>query len=241
MYPSVQAAWVPFNNQLEGHLTFMYLDILGFVTTGMGDLVDPLPMALSLPWVNADGSAADAAAITTAWHAVDSCRSGPKGTRQTSGLATKYGGAFAGVTTIRLTENGVAQAVLRQVAANEATLRKFFPGYDTMPADAQMCVNSMAWAMGAGFPATFKAFTAAINAGDWATAKDNADFRGVGVANRIAANKIMLGNAGEAALRGVDPGELFYPSDLTKEAPTVPLPFHVADTEPPPPPDDEPA
>jgi GH24 family phage-related lysozyme (muramidase) len=241
VYLSVQSAWWPFTTQLEGHLTFMYLDILGYVTTGCGNLVDPLESALSLPWVNADGSPANAADITTAWHAVDCQRSDPKGKRQTSGLATKYGGAFAGVTTIRLTEDGVTAVVLRQVAANEATLRKYFPGYDTMPADAQMCINSMAWAMGAGFPATFKAFTAAVNAGDWGAAKANADFRGVGVANRIAANKVMLGNAGEAALRGVDPGELFYPSDLTKEAPTVPLPFHVADTEPPPPPDDEPA
>ena len=238
MYPSVQAAWVPFNNKLEGHLTFLYLDILGFVTTGMGNLVDPVASALGLPWVRPDGSACDEVEIRSAWTAVDNQRSNPKGTRQASGLATRYGGAFAGVTTIRLTEDGVAEVVRRQVAANETILRKYFLHYDTMPADAQMCLNSMAWAMGAGFPATFVAFRAAVNAADWGLAKENADFKGVGVANRIAANKVMLGNAGEAALRGVDPSELFYPSDLTREAPTVPIPFYVADTLPPDPPDD---
>lgn len=241
MYPAVQAAWFPFNKQLEGYLTFMYLDILGYVTTGMGNLIDPVESALALPWMKPDGTAASSSDIVTAWHAVDCQRSDPKDKRQTSGLATKFGGAFGGVTSIRLTEDGVVQTVLRQVAANEATLRRYFPGYDSMPADAQMCVNSMAWAMGAGFPATFKAFTAAINAGDYATAKLNADFKGAGVAPRIAANKAMLDNAAESALRGIDPSALFWPSTVdARELPTVPLPFHVADTEPPPP-DDEPA
>jgi hypothetical protein len=96
----------------------------------------------------------------------------------------------------------------------------------------------MAWAMGAGFPATFKAFTAAINAGDYETAKLNADFKGTGVANRIAANKAMLDNAAESALRGIDPSALFWPSTVdARELPTtpaIPLPFHSASTIPPP-------
>lgn len=212
MYQSVQDVWFPFNDKLEGHLSFLYLDILGYVTTGVGNKVDPIGQALSLPWKNADGSDANVTAIQSAWMAVDACRSDPKGTRQTSGLATKFGQAFGGVTTIRLTEDGITQVVLRQVAANETALRRYFTSYDTMPADGQMCVNSMAWAMGAGFPASFKIFTAAVNAEDWDTAIANADFRGVGVANRIAANKIMLANAGEVTVRGIDRSVLFYPN-----------------------------
>jgi GH24 family phage-related lysozyme (muramidase) len=212
MYPSVQAAWLKFNDRLEGHLPFMYLDILGYVTCGMGNLVDPLPMALSLPWLNADGSAADEAIITAAWHAVDACRSDPKGKRQTSGLATKYGQAFGGVTTIRLNEDGIQALIDSQVAANELELRKHFTAYDTMPADGQMAINSMAWAMGAGFPSTFKTFTAAVNAGDWDTAIANADFRGAGVATRIAANKVMLANARDVAAGGLDASVLHYPA-----------------------------
>jgi|HubBroStandDraft_1064217.scaffolds.fasta_scaffold58493_4 GH24 family phage-related lysozyme (muramidase) len=214
MYDSVRATWLKFNDALEGHLPYLYLDILGYVTTGMGNLVDPLPMALSLPWLNADGSQADQATITTAWHAVDACRSDPKGKRQTSGLATKYGQAFAGVTTIRLSEDGIQQLIDRQVTANELELRKHFTAYDTMPADGQMAINSMAWAMGAGFPATFKTFTAAVNAGDWATALANANFRGAGVATRIAANKVMLANAGQVAAQGLDASDLHYPAVL---------------------------
>jgi GH24 family phage-related lysozyme (muramidase) len=203
-----------FNSRLEGFLPYLYLDILGYVTCGMGNLVDPVSMALSLPWLTSSGDPADQATITAAWHAVDACRSDPKGKRQTSGLATKYGQAFASVTAIRLSEDGIQQLIDRQVAANELELRKHFTAYDTMPADGQMAINSMAWAMGAGFPAMFKTFTAAVNAGDWATALANADFRGAGVATRIAANKVMLANAGQVAAQGLDASELHYPAVL---------------------------
>lgn len=214
MYDSVRAAWLSFNDRLEGHLPYLYLDILGYVTCGMGNLVDPVSMALSLPWKNRDGSDADQPTIADAWQTVDEHRSDPKGKRQTSGLATKYGQAFASVTSIRLDEAGIQQLIDRQVAANELELRKHFTAYDTMPADGQMVINSMAWAMGAGFPATFKAFTAAVNAGDWTTALANAGFRGAGVATRIAANKVMLANAGQVAAQGLDAGELHYPAVL---------------------------
>jgi GH24 family phage-related lysozyme (muramidase) len=214
MYDSVRAAWLPFNDKLEGHLPYLYLDILGYVTCGMGNLVDPVSMALALPWKSAGGADADPNTIELAWATVDGQRSDPKGRRQTSGLATKFGQAFAPVTSIRLDETGIQQLIDRQVAANELELRKHFTAYDTMPADGQMAINSMAWAMGAGFPATFKTFTAAANAGDWATALANADFRGAGVATRIAANKVMLANAGQVAAQGLDASELCYPAVL---------------------------
>jgi GH24 family phage-related lysozyme (muramidase) len=214
MYPSVSAAWMEFTNRLEGHLTWMYLDILGYVTTGVGNLVDPIDLARALPWVNPDGSPATDEAVCAAWEAVDKQRSDPKGKKQTTGLATKYGGAFAGVTTIRLTESGVQQLVEHQVALNEAILREHFLHYGTMPADAQMAINSMAWAMGAGFPSTFTAFRAAVNAGDWEAARANANFRGVGVQPRIDANAVMFENAACVAARLFDPTVLHYPNNL---------------------------
>jgi GH24 family phage-related lysozyme (muramidase) len=211
MYPSVAAAWVPINKQLEGFLTFLYLDTLGYVTTGMGDLCDPVASALALPWVQHDGTPATAAQVTAAWAAVDACRTAPKGTLQPSGLATQYGQAFAPITSIRLTDDGVAQTILKQVARNEVELRKAFPAYDTMPADGQFAVLSMAWAMGSGFPATFKQFTAAVNAGDWDTAKAQSPFKGSGVQHRIDMDTQLLANASRVTAAGSNPSRLWYP------------------------------
>lgn len=219
MYPAVKEAWLPFNKQLEGYLTWMYLDILGYVTTGMGNLIDPIETAYDLPWVRPDGTSATAEEIAEAWQAVDDQRSNPKGQRQMSGLATHYGQAFTGVTAIRLTEEGIEQVVARQVAKNEVILRQYFFHYDTMPADGQMCINSMAWAMGAGFPKTFTAFRAAVNNGDWLTAKANASFKGTGVQKRIQAGQQMCQNAADVLRLGLDPTVLHYPNSVPPLAP----------------------
>jgi hypothetical protein len=53
----------------------------------------------------------------------------------------------------------------------------------------------MAWAMGAGFPAHFPRFTAAIAAGDWATASDECridETGNPGVHLRNMANRALL-------------------------------------------------
>ena len=214
MYPSVLAAFFPFSRQLEGDLKWMYLDILGWVTTGIGNKIDPVGDAVALPWKNQDGSLATTAEVTAAWNAVDAERSDPKGQVQTSGLATHYGGAFGGVTTIRLTSSDVRDLVNEQLAANELTLRHYFPGYDTMPADAQMELHSRSWALGAGFAPSFPLFTAAMNAGDYAAAAKVAAYRGVGITKRLAAEQIMLQNAAQVVAQGLDRAVLYYPGTV---------------------------
>jgi len=211
MKTAVVANWVKLNTPLEGKLPWMYLDAIGLVTTGMGNRIDPIGEALPLPWVNPDGSPATMQQISDAWYAVDAQRSDPKGERQTSGLATKYGGAFAGVTSIRLTDAGIAQLVAGKLSANEVMLRTYYPGWDSFPADGQFAISSMAWAMGAGFPKTFTSFTAKVNAGDWAGAIADADFQGIGVSQRIAMNKAMLANAAAVAAGQGDPEVLYWP------------------------------
>jgi GH24 family phage-related lysozyme (muramidase) len=219
VWPSVQAAFHGFTVALEAELPYLYLDILGYVTTGDGNLADPVSVALAMPWKNADGSAASAAQITAAWNAVDAERSDPKGQRQSSGLATHYGQAFEGVTTIRLTQSDLADLFQGQLASDEASLRHYFPGWDSLPADGQMGILSMSWAMGTGhFGTDFGTFTAAVNAGDWATADAHSAFRGAGVARRIAANHVMFQNAAQVVQQGLDPAVLYYPTRLAAPA-----------------------
>ena len=84
---------------------------------------------------------------------------------------------------------------------------------ENWPADAQLGVMSMAWAMGAGFLGSFPAFTQALNASppDYAAAKANAGFRGSGVATRIAADAICFQNAHDAQAADASPETLYYP------------------------------
>src|SRR5271165_6679781 len=142
MWPSVLTNWVKFNRNLEGVLAWMYLDILGYVTTGMGNLIDSVGAALALPWLNPDGSLASSAEVAAAWNAVDALRSDPKGQRQTSGPATHYGQAFAGYTTIRLNAAGIQHAIATTIAADEPVLKHYYPKLDSWPADAQATVLS---------------------------------------------------------------------------------------------------
>ena len=215
MYPSALAFWPKFTQQFEGRVNFLYLDEIGLVTTGLGDLVDPVRLAMPLPWLNQDGTHASDADIVAAWNAVDACRSDPKGQKQTSGLATKYGQAFEAVTTLRLSDVAIDRLAESSLAADEAMLRHYFPGYDALPADGQLAICSTAWACGAGFPKTFVKFTAAVNSGDWATALAECGFNGVGVERRIAANKAMLDNAAAVVARGLDRSTLYFPSAPT--------------------------
>jgi len=217
MYPSVAKAFSPFSIKFEGYLPFMYLDIKGYVTTGMGNLVDPIGAALSLPWRRPDASLAAQGEISDAWHAVDAQRCCPKGQQQTSGLATKYGQAFGPITTIRLDKAGIDTLIQQRLATNEAFLRKKYPGYDHWPADAQMGIHSMSWAMGPGF--NFPQFTKAVNQlrPDFAAAAiaSHINEKGnPGIVPRNAANLQLFNNA-EAVLKlHADPSKLFYPGPV---------------------------
>ena len=50
MHPAILAAWQTFNTPIEGMVPFMYLDTKGLVTIGMGNLIDPISVAVTLPF-----------------------------------------------------------------------------------------------------------------------------------------------------------------------------------------------
>ena len=55
MRTSVQQVWNEFNNPPERRLNFMYLDVKGLVTTGLGNLTDvtgPPPLRTPKPTSN---------------------------------------------------------------------------------------------------------------------------------------------------------------------------------------------
>src|SRR5580704_1499007 len=52
MYSSVRDIFPNFSKQFEGRVGWMYLDVKGLVTIGVGNLIDPLPAAVGLPFVH---------------------------------------------------------------------------------------------------------------------------------------------------------------------------------------------
>ena len=70
MHTSVKMFFPKFSEILEGNVTWMYLDVKGLVTTGKGNLIDPVGNALQLEFEyrSTPGIIADAAAVKKEWN-----------------------------------------------------------------------------------------------------------------------------------------------------------------------------
>lgn len=231
MRESVRQAFVPFTIPLEGALpghigiTWMYPDVKNLVSTGLGNLIDPISLALPLPFVRSDGTPATPAEIVTEWHRIKTLPPDAKG-RTAAQLGHLYAKPF---TTLRLTNGGIERLVNAKLASNEIVLKRCFRDFDDWPADAQLATLSMAWAVGPAFwsPAAgrgyFPKLTAALRALDFRTAAvecfmpEEATIGGLRPRNK--ANRILYTNAA-VALHTLDPDTLFYPANL--DAPVAP-------------------
>lgn len=253
MRASVQAGFVPFSTPLEGFLNYMYLDagdttdptVTGKVTIGMGDLIDdgtesgwgpalavPKVTSASYPngasWVHstaypsgASGPVASDDDVIEAWKAVHN-------RQDLKGLG---GGnaAFPALTSVRLTDDAVAALIQSKLAANEDTLRGYFPSYDSWPADGQLGLLSMAWGLGPHFADPSRdgtsdgwpKFRAALNGVSSTNTQGPPDFAAAAAeshqynatAARNAANYKLFMNAHTVAEQNLDPEVLYYPGE----------------------------
>ncbi len=159
MRPSVAAALPGFTALFEGDVPYMYLDVRALVTCARGNLVDPLPLAEACRWQTPEGDSATYAQIEAAWCAVkarrDLCQDGG-------------GGAFAHLTTLRLSPAEIDRLTVSRAQEDDATLAGGLANWAASPADAQLGALSMAWAVGAGGVLRgFPRFCAAYRVGDW--------------------------------------------------------------------------
>jgi len=203
MHDAVLQNFVKFSTPLEGSVPSLYADIKGLLTVGIGCLCDPVSLALPLPWVLPDGSPASQADIAHQWHVVK--------TQANPRLHWRFA---AGLSTMRLTDAGILQVADDRLKANEAIMRKHFPHWDDMPADAQLCCCSMAWAVGAGFPIVFSSFTRLLNNGDYGGAIEACGIKtegNPGIVPRNAANRLCLANARKSAALNYPKEQLFWP------------------------------
>lgn len=239
----------------EGYTPFLYADGFNLVTSGIGNLLDnsarnsfdtsanAMAPAMGLPWKfrapgwssknPLAGTNASQTDIMNAWIAV-------KLQEQVNpGFNQKGGGAYAGLTQITLDIAGINKLVNDKIASNELILRKEYPGYESLPIDAQFGLNSMSWAMGPAFwpalrphpelPANtadnipyFQAFKDAIDKGDFTSAAKHSQFKGGGSLTdagvpgvRPSARNhdlvIMFNNAASSVKVGASPDLLIFP------------------------------
>jgi hypothetical protein len=213
MYPSVQAAFVPLSKRLEGYTSWMYLDQLGKVTTGMGDLIDSPGAAQGLPWKHGQGgSLASPDEVAIAWNAL----------KARQDLAPLGGGnvAFQNLSDLRLDDSAISDLVNGKLFQFEAQLRSQYPSYDSWPADAQMALLFMAWAMGPAIAAKFPKFSAALNqvTPDFRAAGAESHMTGVGIDERNAEIRQMWENAAQVVEQGADFQTLFFPGGVSVSA-----------------------
>jgi GH24 family phage-related lysozyme (muramidase) len=166
MRDSTFAIFLAATKPLEGVCTWMYTDRLGLVTTGIGNLIDPIGGATDLPWIHmGTGARAGFDEVVAAWQKV-------KG----SGLGSLGGGSrqVQALTDLRLVESDVDALVAAKCGENDTALAAHFPNWEELPDEAQAGALMLAWACGDAAvdePGAlhFPKFAAALAAGDFAT------------------------------------------------------------------------
>lgn len=218
--PAVVAGFPGFTVQFEGRVHTMYADVRGLITTGVGNLIDPIQAALSLPWRHADGGLASVDQIRADWNSLKS-----------RGVSVAHHNpdvqaSIAGLT-LHLDDAAIDALVRSRLESNAADLqRRHFPKFADYPSDAQMAILSLAWAAGSDWPTHFPACKAAILAGHWDVAAKEGQLRATapdgtpnpGVIPRNSAQIICFANAEVTELYNLDPEPLYYPSFVNAAA-----------------------
>jgi GH24 family phage-related lysozyme (muramidase) len=216
MHQSVRDGFIAFTAPLEGVVTWMYLDVKGFVTVGIGNLIDPVSTAIGLPFVKPDGAAATKSEIAAAWQNVKSHTE----------LAQQGYRPAARVSDLRLTNEGVEQIVLSVLDRFAKALLGHYPDFESWPADAQLATLSMAWACGPAFHLVgFTALEAALKGGDFARAAvccHMNETNNAGLKPRNLANRQLYMNAARVLDWKLDPESLAWPAVLEDSVPTEP-------------------
>lgn len=206
MHDSVRETWVSYNKNLEGVVPGPYADILGYVTVGMGNKIDPVQDALGLEWcLLPSWRRATNDEVLKAWHAV---KNDPE--------CASRGWVYAlnlPQNNIRLHDDAIDALINRTLNAHDALLQKKFPAFEQWPADAQLAAHSMCWAL--GFDGLIRKFPKCVRA------LSSADFEGAAkeckmvpeagtliIRNRL--NFTLFHNAADVLSSDGDVGELVW-------------------------------
>jgi GH24 family phage-related lysozyme (muramidase) len=230
MHDTVRNSFINFISPFEGRVHYMYLDTKGLVTIGLGNLIDssehslqdPPASALSLPlfFKDAPGQQATQGDIAQEWRGVKAFKQQATVTPQNpQGLSHTF---FEGRTRLRMSDSTIDALAVRKLAEFEQALKTGtaeFANFDAWPADAQLGLLAMAWAMGPAFAQGGKwpMFRAACQAQNWDAAAAQCKISNA-LPARNRAHFVLFTNAARVA-DGTAPSPditlLYYPTVLT--------------------------
>jgi GH24 family phage-related lysozyme (muramidase) len=201
IHPEVLARWAAFSEPLEGRIPWLYLDVKGLATVGVGCLIDNPIVSQSLPWSRADGDLATAIEIVADWKRVLSIgqTTGTSPRRTANHYYSPHG--------LHLTDAAIDALMRKRLQANARVLALRFPAFPDWPWQAQMGALSLCWAVGTGttrpglLSPEWPKLQAALRARDWATCARECGIstvRNAGVAARNEANRRLFEEAARA-------------------------------------------
>jgi len=204
MHPAVPEVWVRYNEDLEGRLKFMYADVDNWITTGMGNKVDPVGDAVMLPWRTSQNNLASKSQVVAAWNAV-------KNDPHAAKLGWTHAKGIPG-NNLHLADEDVDALIEGRLRVNDSLLKARFINFEEAPADAQLGLHSMVWAMGFGRLREFPRFCKAFDSADWNTCAAECRMqpdKGT-VSTRNRRNAICFLNAATVGQSGASAADLIW-------------------------------
>lgn len=209
MHQSVKTALPGFLAKYEGKVNFMYLDVKGLVTIGIGNLIDPVNSALKLEFQSKGGGGpVGTGDVIAEWNTVKARKD----------LMMKGSAAFDAITRLQLTERGIAtmvndhaQAIETYITTNTSA-SKFYSNFKNWPADAQLAFMGVAWG---GIPIPqfgWHKFPEACKNEDWDTAAKECTINSAIASGRNEAHKTMFLNAAAVKSNGDPVSQLCWPN-----------------------------
>ena len=129
-------SYIPVCEQFEGKVSHFYLDTVGRVTIGVGNMVPNVAPALLLALVTSSGAAATASEIAADFARVQAM---PKG---------KLPEFYAAPGCLTMPEAAIDALLRTRLEAFDAQLHELFPSFDLWPLSAQLAAMDMIYNLG---------------------------------------------------------------------------------------------
>ena len=212
MHKSVRQKLPEFLKRYEGKYNHMYLDKKGLVTIGIGFLIDPVDEALKLQYRTKGGGTVGNAEVKAEWEKV----------KERKDLINKGGPAFASITTLELSDQGIRTLFIKKSEAaakwyvNNAVAKKYYGEFNSWPADAQMALLGIAWGIAPIPQFGWRALPEACKREDWMKAAEECRIKDAPV-GRNRGHKLMFQNAYYVRENKSDISKLWWPSQLVRK------------------------